>query len=210
MAFRDKNYNDPIACKVIQKKDIEKLLKDELKYFIKRVQEEYKALQNLKHPNIVQFLDVEETTNNLYLFFEYCEQDLEKYIRDHLFNKIPEDILSFTSQLLSACTYYTKENFLHRDIKPANILLKKKILKIADFGLATQISDVEKSVTFAGTPHYMAPEILRGSSVKVKDIGKCDVWSVGVTLYELATGDLPFGMVKKDLSTIRILEKIES
>ena len=46
----------------------------------------------------------------------------------------------------------------------------------------------------------MAPEILRGSSVKVKDIGKCDVWSVGMTLFELATGELPFGLSKKDLS----------
>ena len=76
MAFKDKNYQEPYACKVIQKKDIQKLLQNDLNYFIKRVQEEYKALQNLKHPNIVQFMDVEETTNNLYLFFEYCEQDL--------------------------------------------------------------------------------------------------------------------------------------
>lgn len=97
---------------------------------------------------------------------------------------------------------------MHRDIKPANILLKNKQVKIADFGLATQINDVEKSVTFAGTPHYMAPEILRGASVKVKDIGKCDVWGVGVTLYELATGELPFGMTKKDLSEQKIIEII--
>ena len=79
-------------------------------------------------------------------------------------------------------------------------MLKDKQIKIADFGLATQINDIEKSVTFAGTPHYMAPEILRGASVKMKAIGKCDVWSVGVTLYELATGELPFGLIKKDLS----------
>ncbi len=59
MAFKDKNYNEPYACKIINKKDMEKLLQNEVHYFIKRVQEEYKALQNLKHPNIVQFLDVE-------------------------------------------------------------------------------------------------------------------------------------------------------
>lgn len=56
----------------------------------------------------------------------------------------------------------------------------------------------------------MAPEILRGASVKVKDIGKCDVWSVAVTLYELATGELPFGMSKKDLSEQRIIERIDN
>ena len=55
----------------------------------------------------------------------------------------------------------------------------------------------------------MAPEILRGSSVKMKDIDKCDVWSVGVTIYELACGQLPFGMSKKDLSEQRIMERIE-
>lgn len=55
---------------------------------------------------------------------------------------------------------------MHRDIKPANILIKNKQIKIADFGLATQIVDAEKSVTFAGTPHYMAPEILRGVKMK--------------------------------------------
>lgn len=68
LAFKDKNLQEPIACKIIQKKDIEKLLQDS-NYFIKRVQDEYKALKNLKHPNIVEFKDVEETTNNLYLFF---------------------------------------------------------------------------------------------------------------------------------------------
>jgi serine/threonine protein kinase len=109
-------------------------------------------------------------------------------------------VLRFTREIISACAYFTAKGFLHRDIKPANILLKDRQIKIADFGLATQINDVEKSVTFAGTPHYMAPEILRGASVKMKDIDKCDVWSVGVTLFELATGELPFGMSKKDLS----------
>lgn len=70
---------------------------------------------------------------------------------------MPEEILSFSKQIISACAYFTSKDFLHRDIKPANILIKNKIIKIADFGLATQINDVEKSVTFAGTPHYMAP-----------------------------------------------------
>ena len=76
--------------------------------------------------------------------------------------------MNFTQQIVSACHYFTKLGFLHRDIKPANILLKNKQIKLADFGLATQIEDYEKSVTFAGTPHYMAPEILKGSSVKMK------------------------------------------
>ena len=70
--------------------------------------------------------------------------------------------MKFAQQIISACAYFTDKGFLHRDIKPANILLKNNQIKIADFGLATQINDIEKSVTFAGTPQYMAPEILRG------------------------------------------------
>jgi serine/threonine protein kinase len=133
------------------------VLKTQLAYFVKRVQEEYKALQSLKHPNIVNFLDIEETANNLYLFFEYCEEDLEKYIQHHQFDRNQQEILQIAKEIISACTYFTNKGFLHRDIKPANILLKNKEIKIADFGLATQIVDVEKSVTFAGTPQYMAP-----------------------------------------------------
>lgn len=173
---------------------------------MKRVQEEYKALQSLKHPNIVQFLDVEETTNNLYLFFEYCECDLEKYIQQHFFERNEEQVFAFASQIISACQYFSSKDFVHRDIKPANILIKDNQIKIADFGLATQIVDTEKSVTFAGTPQYMAPEILKG--VKMKEISRCDVWSVGVTIYELCTGHLPFEMSKKDLSEQKIMDKI--
>ena len=74
-----------------------------------------------------------------------------------MFNRNVEEIISFSKQIISACVYFTNQEFLHRDIKPANILIKNKVIKIADFGLATQIQDFEKSVTFAGTPHYMAP-----------------------------------------------------
>ena len=101
--------------------------------------------------------DVEETKNNLYLFFEYCEQDLEQYIRQHLFNINYEEVMIFSKQIIEACHYYTSKGYLHRDIKPANILLKNKMIKVADFGLATEMVDYEKSVTYAGSPHYMAP-----------------------------------------------------
>ena len=110
-----------------------------------------------------------------------------------MFDKNEGDIYKFSKEIIAGCDYFTSKGFIHRDIKPANILIKNGTIKIADFGLATEIVDKDKSVTFAGTPQYMAPEILK-ESVKMKEIAKCDVWSVGVTLYELATGHLPFGL----------------
>jgi serine/threonine protein kinase len=68
-AYKDKNYKHPYACKVISKSEVKEFLKSDINYFIKRVQEEYRALQSLKHEGIVSFEDFEETGNNIYLFF---------------------------------------------------------------------------------------------------------------------------------------------
>ena len=112
-------------------------------------------------------------------------------------------------QLISACAYLEKKNTLHRDIKPANILIHKDQVKLGDFGLARVIDlqheDSFKSFfTFAGTLQFMAPELLRAEKYPFK----CDVWSVGVTIFMIFTHELPFKLTPKDNSELFILQKI--
>lgn len=118
-------------------------------------------------------------------------------------------MIEFSKQLVSACAYLESKGIVHRDVKPANILLKGSQLKLGDFGLARVINGDDQSLnsffTFAGTLHYMAPEIIRCE----KHPYKCDVWSAGVTIYVMFTGELPFGLQGKDNSEQVILEKIE-
>lgn len=96
-----------------------------------------------------------------------------------------------------------EKGVLHRDIKPANILIKNKEIKLGDFGFARAINpDEDKSFyTFAGTLHFMAPEVLR----EEKQSYKCDVWSVGVTFFLMFTNQLPFNLKSKDNSSAKIL-----
>ncbi len=102
-----------------------------------------------------------------------------------------DQILAFTKQLMSAVAYLESKGIVHRDIKPENILIKDGQVKLADFGLARaiKIEDQEGQdhmisfFTFAGTLHYMAPEIIRCEKYPYK----CDVWSVGVTIFVLFT-----------------------
>ena len=96
-AYRSKDEKrTPLACKLICKDNI-KLAELDRKYFMERVRDEYKALQKLKHPNIVELLGVEESKKNLYLFFEFCESNLAKYIPEHRFKKDHAEIDRFAA-----------------------------------------------------------------------------------------------------------------
>ena len=94
----------------------------------------------------------------------------------------------YLKKLLSACYHMHSQGVVHRDIKPENIMLSKEgEIKLIDFGLSQRTKENQKLKTVAGTPYYMAPEVLDGHY----DF-KCDVWSLGVLLYVFMSGYLPF------------------
>eukprot|EP00440_Ansanella_granifera_P035819 gb/GFBE01038854.1/.p1 GENE.gb/GFBE01038854.1/~~gb/GFBE01038854.1/.p1 ORF type:complete len:474 (+),score=166.71 gb/GFBE01038854.1/:1-1422(+) len=164
-----------------------------------RFRDEMNIQAALDHPNIVKLYEVFEDGRNYYLVMELCSGG-------ELFDRIVEeaekhdgsafgeqDAATYMTQILGAMSYLHSHNFVHRDIKPENFLMQNKDqkaeIKVIDFGLAKNFnvgsSDVMK--TKAGTPYYVAPEVLQG-----KYNEKCDIWSCGVICYILLCGYPPF------------------
>lgn len=157
--FRGYNINTrtPVAIKLIKKSDV-KVKSDQ-----ESLLNEISIMRSLKNPNIIEIIDVLQTDNNYYIILEYCDQgDLE-----HLINKQkginPQDHYHFLLDILTAFTSLIKQGIMHRDLKPANILVqiqdKKKIYKLADFGLAKNIDNFKHQImeSKVGTPFYMSP-----------------------------------------------------
>ena len=150
---------------------------------------EIKILGKINNPNVIRFIEMLKTANNMYLVYEFCEGGtLESIlsVREHL----PEqEALKIFQHLLNACRELYKENILHRDIKPSNILIHKGVIKLADFGFCKRLhSPSELTFSMVGSPIYMAPEILRGFPYTIK----ADIWSLGVLLFELLFGTCPY------------------
>lgn len=145
----------------------------------------------LSHPNIVQIFDAGEEHDLAYIAMEFIKgNDLTRHIKPGTLLQM-EEVLQYVAQAADALDYAHQNNIVHRDIKPANMMLVEanKNIKLMDFGIA-RISDSSKTKTgmVLGTPSYMSPEQLAGRKVD----GRSDLWSLGVTLYQLLTGKLPF------------------
>jgi tRNA A-37 threonylcarbamoyl transferase component Bud32 len=163
--------------------------------FSERFTREAKALAQLNHPNIVGVFD-SGNVNGLYFFLmEYVDGvNLRQALRAG--NLKPAEALKIVPQICDALQFAHDEGVVHRDIKPENILLDKRgRVKIADFGLAKLFkAKTDEALTgthqIMGTPHYMAPEQIRGT----RDVDhRADIYSLGVTFYEMLTGELPLG-----------------
>jgi predicted Ser/Thr protein kinase len=163
--------------------------------FSERFTREAKALARLSHPNIVGVFDSGQV-NGLYFFLmEYVDGvNLRQALRAG--NLKPAEALKIVPQICDALQFAHDEGVVHRDIKPENILLDRRgRVKIADFGLAKLFKDkADEGLTgthqIMGTPHYMAPEQVRGT----RDVDhRADIYSLGVTFYEMLTGELPLG-----------------
>lgn len=171
-----------------------KILKDEYlnnEEFIRRFKNESKAIAMLSHPNIVKVYDVSFGDMIQYIVMEYIDGiTLKEYIDQQGIIEW-KDALHLTTQVLKALQHAHECGIVHRDIKPQNImLLQDGTIKVTDFGIARFSDKATRTMTeqAIGSVHYIAPEQARGD---VTD-GKTDIYSVGVMLYEMLTGKLPF------------------
>uniref|UniRef100_A0A914X435 non-specific serine/threonine protein kinase n=2 Tax=Plectus sambesii TaxID=2011161 RepID=A0A914X435_9BILA len=151
---------------------------------------EVKIMKQLDHPNIVKLYQVLETESTLYLVMEYASGgEVFDYLVAHGRMKEKEARAKFR-QIVSAVQYLHQKNIIHRDLKAENLLLDSDMnIKIADFGFSNQFALGSKLDTFCGSPPYAAPELFQG---KKYDGPEVDVWSLGVILYTLVSGSLPF------------------
>jgi eukaryotic-like serine/threonine-protein kinase len=164
---------------------------DELKDVKERFFREAETAGRLTHPNIVTIYDAGEEHDLAYIAMEFLKgKDLTPYVKPD--NLLPLDrVLSIVARVADALGYAHKNNVVHRDVKPANIMcdLDADSVKVTDFGIA-RITDSSKTKTgmVLGTPSYMSPEQLAGKKIE----GRSDLFSLGVTLYQLSCGKLPF------------------
>uniref|UniRef100_A0A4W4HDH6 non-specific serine/threonine protein kinase n=1 Tax=Electrophorus electricus TaxID=8005 RepID=A0A4W4HDH6_ELEEL len=151
---------------------------------------EVRIMKTLRHPNIVQLFEVIETEKTLYLVMEYASGgEVFDYLVSHGRMKEIEARAKFR-QIVSAVHYCHQKNIVHRDLKAENLLLDADSnIKIADFGFSNEFTLGTKLDTFCGSPPYAAPELFQG---KKYDGPEVDVWSLGVILYTLVSGSLPF------------------
>lgn len=159
--------------------------------FIARFHREAEAATSLAHPNIVNIYDVGEENHILYMVMEYVEGlTLKEYIQQNSPIAI-EEAINIMKQITSAISHAHANNLIHRDIKPQNILINPKgQVKVTDFGIAVALSATSLTQTNSvlGSVHYLSPEQARGGYATKKS----DIYSLGIVLFELLTGRLPF------------------
>ena len=172
-----------VAIKIIDKTNIEKDT-------FSKLNREIRAMKGLSHPNIVKLYEVMETSANVFLVMEYCSGgELYNHIVNH--SKMKEaEARKYFRQIVFAVEYCHSKNVIHRDIKVENLLLDHNMdIKVADFGFTNNFKKDKKLMTWCGSPPYAAPELFIGKAYTGPEV---DVWSMGVVLFVLVCGELPF------------------
>ena len=184
---RDNLLNRYVAIKILK----EEFSKDEV--FVKRFRTEAQSAASLIHPNIVSVFDVGEDKGISFIVMELLES---KTLKDYIQAKGPlssELTLKIAAQIASALEAAHKAHIVHRDIKPQNIILNQNLVaKVTDFGIAKVTNTSTATITSfgktMGSVHYFSPEHAKGGYTDAKS----DLYSLGVVMYEMATGKLPF------------------
>ncbi len=159
--------------------------------FIERFRREASSAASLNHPNIVQIYDRGEAEGTYYIAMEYLEGRSLKDIIVKFAPLSPELIVSVSMQILEALRFAHRRDVIHRDIKPQNIIVDSEgRVKVTDFGIARagSTSTMTEAGSILGTAHYLSPEQAQGQPVEAAS----DLYSLGVVMYEMATGQLPF------------------
>lgn len=154
------------------------------------IEREIVIMKLVEHPNIISLYDVWENRGELYLVLEYVQGgELFDYVMRN--GALPEpEAVRLLRQLIGGLSYCHRFNICHRDLKPENLLLDQDHnIKIADFGMAALQPNGQYLTTSCGSPHYAAPEIIKGKQYR-GDVA--DIWSVGIILYAMLNGFLPF------------------
>ena len=179
---------------ILDRKVAVKILRGDLatdEKFVKKFQREASAASILDHPNVVGIYDVGEDDGNYYIVMEYIEgQTLKSLIKRRGSLTLPE-VIDIMTQLTSGIAHAHEKGIIHRDIKPQNILiLDDGLIKIADFGIAQALNSTELTETNSvmGSVHYLPPEQANGAGSTVKS----DIYSLGILMYELLIGKVPF------------------
>ena len=194
----DKNTGIKYAAKVFPKTNLSHPGDQE------RFQREIDAMAYLKHDNIVALKDFLWDANNYYLIMDLCEgRELLSYVTEH--KKLDEPLAALIfRQIVDAVRYCHSRGVAHRDLKPENVLFSTfPHVKVADFGLCGYVKESQLMKTFCGSPCYCAPECL----CKVQYDGReADVWSIGVILFLMVTGQHPWNVVNTSMMTRQILK----
>lgn len=179
----DRKLNRYVAIKVLKSEFREDAT------FVRKFQSEAQAAAGLLHPSIVNVYDVGEDRGLYYIVMELVEGiTLKEYIQKKG-RLTPKEVISIAVQVCSAMEVAHSHNIIHRDIKPQNIMISKEgKVKVTDFGIAKATSSNTISTNAMGSVHYTSPEQARGGYSDAKS----DIYSLGITMYEMITGELPF------------------
>jgi serine/threonine protein kinase len=186
---RDPKISRVVAIKTMAR--AQEFEEDELEEVKERFFREAETAGRLNHPNIVTIYDAGEEHDLAYIAMEFLKgHDLARYCKpDNLLGM--KTVISIVARAAEGLAFAHQQNVVHRDIKPANIMYEPEsdTVKITDFGIA-RITDSSKTKTgmVLGTPSYMSPEQLAGKKVD----GRSDLFSLGVMLYQMLSGSLPF------------------